>query len=99
MDIGFLQNFVRSATVSTKPFRQLSRQLNWTPQSRSCAKGGTEGTQAWPHERRCPEEAVPAAQAKVGAGEDEAEGEGGVETLQSWSVCPTSGKSGLPLRR
>jgi hypothetical protein len=34
--------------------------------------------ESWPHERRCPEEAVAAAEAALGAGEDEAEGEGGV---------------------
>jgi len=35
--------------------------------------------EAWPYERRCPEEDVAADEAALGAGEDEAEGEGGVD--------------------
>jgi hypothetical protein len=47
----------------------------WTPQRRPSAKGGSYPEEAWPHERRCPEEDVTAAEAALGAGEDEAEGE------------------------
>jgi hypothetical protein len=46
------------------------------PSKRIKEFSGNQSTiMAWPHERRRPEEAVAAAEAALGAGEDEAEGE------------------------
>jgi hypothetical protein len=79
-------------------FGTRSRQLDWTPESRSSAKSRAQTAEAWPHERRCAEEAVAAAEAALGAGEDEAEGEGevGQAVVRNRSLAVAQGFSSLP---
>jgi hypothetical protein len=55
------------------------------------SKGSSDPEKAWPHERRCAEEDVAAAEAALGAGKDETTGEHQTNPdLQASAVCEPS---------